>query len=182
MLNQSLQQRLLQKLSPQQIQLMKLLQIPAIALEQRIKEEIEENPALEEGADEEENENNEFDDDLDVEQDPKDRDDEEFNFSDYLDDDETPSYKLNANNQSADDERKEIPFVSGISFQEQLLSQLGLRILDEKSYLIATQIIGNIDDAGYLQRELNALVDDLAFSTLSEKAKSSTNAFNSRCK
>ncbi|NVO02580.1 MAG: RNA polymerase sigma-54 factor, partial [Bacteroidetes bacterium] len=72
MLNQSLQQRLLQKLSPQQIQLMKLLQIPAIALEQRIKEEIEENPALEEGADEEENENNEFDDDLDVEQDPKD--------------------------------------------------------------------------------------------------------------
>lgn len=164
MLNQKLQQKLLQKLSPQQIQLMKLLQIPAIALEQRIKEEIEENPALEEGADEEENEINDFDDDLDVEQNPNDKDDEEFNFSDYLDDDDTPSYKLNANNQSADDERKEIPFVSGISFQEQLLSQLGLRIMGEKSYLIATQIIGNIDDAGYLQRELNALVDDLAFS------------------
>jgi RNA polymerase sigma-54 factor len=173
MLNQRLQQKLLQKLSPQQILLMKLLQIPSVALEQRIKQEIEENPALE---DLEENEviedfdenfeDSEPQDDSEREEaeefDQKDSDDE-FDLNDYLDEDEIPSYKLNANNSSADDERREVPFVSGVSFQELLISQLGMHGLDEKKYQIALHIIGNLDDSGYLNREIGAMVDDLAF-------------------
>jgi RNA polymerase sigma-54 factor len=174
MLNQRLQQKLLQKLSPQQIQLMKLLQVPTIALEQRIKQEIEENPALEEGEEEEEKDNDEQDEiegDIDEneegdesEEESHSDDDDEFSFDDYIDDDETPAYKLVANNTSADDERKEIPFASGVTFHEQLLSQLGLRVLDNRKYQIAANIIGNFDDSGYLQREISALVNDLAFS------------------
>ncbi|MCF8388681.1 MAG: RNA polymerase sigma-54 factor, partial [Bacteroidales bacterium] len=120
MLNQKLQQKLLQKLSPQQILLMKLLQIPSMALEQRIKQEIEENPALEEigeldnPEDKEEEENGEDEDENEIEENKED----EFDLDDYLDDDEIPSYKLSANNRSPDDERKEIPFASGTSFQE----------------------------------------------------------------
>lgn len=175
MLNQKLQQRLLQKLSPQQIQLMKLLQVPTIALEQRIKQEIEENPALEEGEEENENEetNDELDEDIPGELEGNDDDDsneserndeDEFAFADYIDDDEIPLYKMVANNTSVDDERREMPFVSGITFHEQLQSQLGLRVLDERKYQIAAHIIGNLDDSGYLQRDLHAMVDDLAFS------------------
>jgi RNA polymerase sigma-54 factor len=170
MLNQKLQQKLLQKLSPQQIQLMKLLQVPTIALEQRIKQEIEENPALEEGADEDDSENenpddvtNEFGDEDEV-QDSERSEADEFVLSDYIiDDDETPAYKLAANNTSLDDERKDIPYASGITFHEQLIAQLGLRVLDDRAYQIARHIIGNLDDSGYLQREVNAMVDDLAF-------------------
>jgi RNA polymerase sigma-54 factor len=173
MLNQRLQQKLLQKLSPQQILLMKLLQIPSVALEQRIKQEIEENPALDDldeseiTEDFDQNfEDSEIQDDSDAgeteEMDQKDSDDE-FDLNDYLDEDEIPSYKLNANNTSADDERREIPFVSGVSFQELMISQLGMHGLDDKKHLIALHIIGNLDDSGYLNRELNAMVDDLAF-------------------
>lgn len=174
MLNQKLQQKLLQKLSPQQIQLMKLLQVPTIALEQRIKQEIEENPALEEGEDEEEGEetNEELDEDIsadydDDEDDSKEserNDEDEFGLADYIDDDEIPLYKLVANNTSLDDERKEMPYASGITFHEQLLTQLGLRVLDDGKFQIAAHIIGNLDDSGYLQRDLDAMVDDLAFS------------------
>ena len=172
MLNQKLQQKLFQKLSPQQIQLMKLLQVPTIALEQRIKQEIEENPALEEGeADENEEINEELDGELpsdfedeDVPKESERNDEDDFPFSDYIDDDETPAYRLAANNTSADDERKEIPYASGITFHEQLLSQLGLRVLNDKEYLIASHIVGNLDDSGYLQRDINAMIDDLAFS------------------
>jgi RNA polymerase sigma-54 factor len=175
MLKQRLQQKLLQKLSPQQIQLMKLLQLPTVLLEQRIKEEIEENPALEEGADDEFEEmdsmqDDEFGDDFETDPDDKDFDepehdpDNEFDISDYIDDDEIPNYKLAANNTSADDEHKEIPVSSSFSFQEYLLSQLGLRDLTEQEVLIARHIIGNIDDAGYLQRDIHSLIDDLAFS------------------
>jgi RNA polymerase sigma-54 factor len=90
--------------------------------------------------------------------------DDEFDFDDYIsDDDDTPSYKLNANNSSADDERREIPFISGTTFHDMLISQLGLRDLDEKQYEIALHIIGNLDDSGYLNRDINAMVDDLAF-------------------
>ena len=173
MLKQRLQQKLLQKLSPQQIQLMKLLQLPTVLLEQRIKEEIEENPALEEGDDEfdemDSKQDEEFD-DFETDPDTKDFDepehdpDNEFDISDYIDDDEIPGYKLAANNTSADDEHKEIPISSSFSFQEHLLSQLGLRELTEQEALIATHIIGNIDDAGYLQRDIHSLIDDLAFS------------------
>lgn len=175
MLKQRLQQKLLQKLSPQQIQLMKLLQLPTLLLEQRIKEEIEENPALEEGADDEiedfdesadstdadDFDNDEFDKDFDEpEVDP----DNEFDISDYIEDDEIPNYKLSANNTSADDEHKEVPMSSSFSFQEHLLSQLGLRDLNEQENVVAQHIIGNIDDAGYLQRDIHSLIDDLAFS------------------
>jgi RNA polymerase sigma-54 factor len=173
MLKQKLQQKLMQKLSPQQIQLMKLLQVPALMLEQRIKQEIEENPALEEGLDdlgEQENQDDDYDGyDEDggeelasdtPETDPND----EFDLSDYMEEDEIPSYRLNANNFSSDDERKDIPFSGGASFQEFLLSQLGLRSLSDRQMLIARHIIGNIDDSGYLQRDIHSLIDDLAFS------------------
>lgn len=169
MLNQKLQQKLLQKLSPQQIQLMKLLQVPTIALEQRIKQEIEENPALEEGEEVDENDNQESEDEIneyDEDGDPKDsekNDDDEFVLSDYIDDDDTPAYKLTANNTSLDDERKDMPYASNITFHEQLIAQLGLRVLESKDYQIALHIIGNLDDSGYLQRDINAMVDDLAF-------------------
>ncbi len=169
MLNQRLQQKLLQKLSPQQILLMKLLQIPAVGLEQRVKQEIEENPALEvDEADlgEENSDDPLADDDYDEDGDQievKDKD-EEFDFDDYLqDDDDIPHYKLSANNYSADDERREIPFASGVSFHELLIQQLGLRHFEEHKYNIGMYIIGNIDDSGYLQRTVDAMVDDLAF-------------------
>jgi RNA polymerase sigma-54 factor len=169
MLNQRLQQKLLQRLSPQQIMLMQLIQIPTLALEQRIKQEIEENPALEELAESDEpQDQNEgpdtSDEDSGADDDAGDADDE-FDLSDYMDDDEyIPAYKLNANNTSSDDEPRQTPFVSGTSFHEFLLSQLGLHNLDEKQRIIAKNIIGNLDDSGYLQREPAAMVDDLAFS------------------
>ena len=164
MLNQRLQQKLLQKLSPQQILLMKLLQIPSLALEQRIKQEIEENPALEELDEDYDSNNAESEDDSLGDSDEKDRDNEEFDISDYMDDDDTPAYKLSANNTSTDDERREIPFASGTSFHETLISQLGMQHMIKTDYQIALNIIGNLDDAGYLQRDLGAMVDDLAFS------------------
>lgn len=159
MLKQRLQQKLLQKLSPQQIQMIKLLEIPTMQLEQRIKAEIEENPALEEGAIEESAQNEEYEDDID----PKDKDKEEFTLEDYMDEDEYPSYKLNAQNQSKDDKHEEIPFSVGLSFHDFLEDQLGLRSLDEKQRLLALYILGNIDDDGYLRRRLDNIVDDVAF-------------------
>lgn len=169
MLKQTLHQKLLQKLSPQQIQLMKLLQLPTVALEQRIKEEMEINPALEEGKDEELPE--QANDDKDLQDDELgDADSEEqkakedFNIEDYLDDeDDVASYKLQTNNSSADDEKRDIPFVSGSSFHEQLESQLGLKDLSERKYNLGIYLIGNIDEDGYLRRDLASISDDLAF-------------------
>jgi len=166
MLKQSLQQKMLQKLSPQQIQLMKLLQLPTIALEQRIKQEIEENPALEEGKDEDDLNLDEVDtneDEVDITEERPEENISLDDYSDYFEDNEIPNYKLQVNNTSPDDERKEAPNVSGITFQDYLLDQLGLRINDEKKYLIGLQLIGSLDDSGYLQRDLEAIVDDLAF-------------------
>ncbi len=172
MLKQSLQQKFLQKLSPQQIQLMKLLQVPALLLDQRIKQEIEENPALEEGDEHYDEMETQSDDEYesamdtgedveseDVEQSP----DDEFDFEDYIEDDEIPDYRLSVNNTAADDEVKEVPSVSSTSPQEALLTQLGLRDMSDREYLIATHIIGNIDESGYLQRDIHSLIDDLAF-------------------
>jgi RNA polymerase sigma-54 factor len=175
MLNQRLQQKLLQKLSPQQILLMKLLQIPSMALEQRIKQEIEENPALEmteDSVDNQEEENFEEMDDTPIgTEDAPDTDDfkesspeDEFDFNDYLDEDEIPAYRMAANNQSPDEDQRDVPFAAGTSFQEYLISQLGLRELTEKQYQIGLTIIGNLDDAGYLQRDPEAMTDDLVFS------------------
>jgi len=170
MLKQRLEQKMLQKLSPQQIQLMKLLQIPSMALEQRIKQEIEENPALEEGSEEEPSEEMSYDDDFSSGDDndtseSEDKTIDEFNLEDFIpDDDDTPSYKLSANNTSPDDDRKDIPFSGAVSFQELLISQLGLRRLTDHEYQLGMQIIGNIDDSGYLVRDLPAIANDMIFS------------------
>jgi RNA polymerase sigma-54 factor len=178
MLNQRLQQRLMQKLSPQQVLVMRLLQEPLLALEQRIKQEIELNPALEEvspDAELEEVEVMEEDlspsDSIDSDEDDFVKDNEEepipanddFSLEDYLDDDEIPDYRLKVNNSSPDDEIRETPLVSGISFQDFLLDQVGLHSLSEEERIIAETIIGNLDESGYLQREIPALCDDLAF-------------------
>lgn len=143
---------------------MKLLQVPTAELEQRIKEEVEINPALEEGADEEAKEKDEDynnEDDFGNEENDDSRND--FDINDYLDDD-MPAYKTQVNNRGADDEEKFVPISSGDSFQEGLLTQMGLRLLNEKQKQIATYIIGNLDDSGYLRREAENIVDDLAFS------------------
>jgi len=156
-LKQFLSQKLEQRLSPQQIQLMKLLQVPTMELDQRIKQEIEENPALEEGSDELEDE---FDNQDDTEENDT---DDEFDLSDYIDDD-IADYKTNANNQSKDDEERVIPLSGEQSFQEKLSEQLHLLELNETEFIIADILIGNLDESGYLNRDLEALVDDLAFS------------------
>ena len=159
MLNQRLQQKLLQKLSPQQIQLIKLLEVPTMQLEQRIKKEMEENPALEEGANIEDSEQQ-----LDeINSDEGNENNDEFTIEDYIDTSELPDYKLNSNNYSKDDKMVDIPFSESASFHEFLTSQLGLRILDEQELLIAAYIIGNIDQSGYLRRDIESIVDDLAF-------------------
>jgi RNA polymerase sigma-54 factor len=162
MLKQKLQQKLLQKLSPQQIQMIKLLEVPTLQIEQRIKKELEENPALEEGSEEEEEiltgeeEEEQFEE--------KDKDQEEFTLDDYIEEDDIPDYRLQANNFSKDDEkRNEIPFSVGSSFHEHLESQLGLRELSEKQKILGEYILGNIDEDGYLRRELINIVDDMAF-------------------
>jgi len=162
MLKQYLHYKLSQKLSPQQIQLMKLIQLPTQAFEQRLKQELEENPALESGKDQEETYEEEFDannNDLDNEQINAD----DINVDDYLSDDEIPEYRLHANNYSADDEQKTIPFASGTSFTQHLIDQLNTFPLEETQYQIAEFLIGSIDDSGYIRRPLLDIMDDLAF-------------------
>lgn len=164
MLKQKLSQKLLQKLSPQQIQMIKLLEIPTLQLEQRIKKELEENPVLEEGAEERDNTEQEgLEEEIGKEND-KDQDRDEFSLEDYLEDEDIPSYRLTTRNYSKDDRKEEIPFSGGMSFHEHLEAQLGLRELSEEQEILATYILGNIDEDGYLRRKLNAIVDDLAFS------------------
>ncbi len=172
-LSQSLQQKLLQKLSPQQIQLMKLLQVPTANLEERIKEEMEENPALEleeEKHDEYEESKDEFTEAPEDTHDDPDGSENEYDdnidISEYVQDgdDEIADYKLRDDNYgSDDDDKKTIPFKTETSFYETLLDQLGLLKLDDKENRIAEQIVGSIDEDGYLRRETSAIVDDLAF-------------------
>ena len=156
MLNQHLHLKLSQKLSPQQVQLMKLIQLPLQELEQRLAREIEENPSLELGKENEENslENSE---DYDTEN------DNEINVEDYLSDDDVPDYKLKSNNHSQDDDEKSIPFASGISFNQFLKTQLNTFSFNEIETKIAAFLVGSIDQSGYLRRELLDVVDDLAF-------------------
>ena len=161
MLKQSLQQKLLQKLSPQQIQMIKLLEIPTIQLEQRIKKELEENPVLEEGREDEDFQDNGEE---ELNEDNLDNNADEFSLDDYINDEDIPSYKLSANNYSKDDKKEDIPFSVGISFHEHLQDQLGLRSLTEKEEVLATYLIGNLDDDGYVRRKLEAVANDLAFS------------------
>jgi RNA polymerase sigma-54 factor len=171
-LNQSLQQKLLQKLSPQQIQLMKLLQVPTANLEERIKEELEENPALElseEGHEDEYGDEvpDEFDNGSDGDTDPDGSADEYENvdISEYVvdDDGEIADYKMKDDNYPESDDQKVIPIRVETSFHETLLNQLGMLELDERSFKIAEQIVGSLDDDGYLRRELSSIADDLAF-------------------
>jgi RNA polymerase sigma-54 factor len=162
MLKQSLQYKLLQKLSPQQIQLMKLIQLPTQAFEERLKQEIEENPALDTGKDESDN----FDDDFsnEYEDDGNEKiDAEDINIDEYLSDDEIPNYKTQANNYSSDDEEKNVPYAAGTSFHQSLVNQLNTFNLTEEERAIADFLVGSIDDSGYIRREIIDLVDDLAF-------------------
>ena len=166
----SLQQKLLQKLSPQQIQVIKLLEIPALQLEQRIKKELEENPVLELESDE--NGGEQDDNNVDEAGNETDIDNDEFTLDDYYDeDDDIPAYRLNANNYSKDDKYVDIPFSVGTTFHEFLLEQLGVADLDEDEQNLAEYIIGNIDDDGYLRRDLSAISDDLAFNLNMEAAE-----------
>lgn len=152
----SLQQRLLQKLSPQQIQVIKLLEIPAMQLEQRIKSELEDNPILEliEGDESDDNYDNDSDDS---------QSEDEFSLEDYMNEEDIPNYRLSANNYSKDDKQLDMPYSSGVSFHDSLIEQLGLSELNEEEELIAEYIIGNIDEDGYLRRPLLSISDDLAF-------------------
>lgn len=174
MLKQNFQLKLLQKLSPQQIQLMKLIQLPAQALEQRIKEEMMENPALE-TIEDLENNSKEDDNDFDNENDYEDFDNEDFdndhidaediNIDEYLSNDETPDYKLQSNNYSEDDDdEKGFQHSTSITFHQDLLNQLNTFILTEEDREIAEYLVGNIDDMGYIRRSIADIVDDLAFS------------------
>ncbi len=171
-LSQSLQQKLLQKLSPQQIQLMKLLQVPTANLEERIKEELEENPALEQGEEGHEEEfhdelKDEFDNSADDDMDPDGslEEYENVDISEYVmdDDGEIADYKTKDDNYPEMDDQKVIPIKVETSFHEMVLNQLGMLELDERSYKIAEQVVGSLDDDGYLRRELSSIADDLAF-------------------
>ncbi|MDR7209721.1 RNA polymerase factor sigma-54 [Flavobacterium piscis] len=164
MLKQFLNLKLSQKLSPQQIQLMKLIQLPTQAFEQRLLEEMNENPALEAGQEEEyeadEFANEDFDDYDDAESDRIEADD--INIDEYLSDDDTPDYKTQANNYSEDEER-ETPFASPISFHQDLINQLNTFILNDEEREIAEFLVGSIDDMGYIRRSVADMVDDMAF-------------------
>lgn len=165
MLKQQLNFKLSQKLSPQQIQLMKLIQLPTQAFEQRIAQEMEENPALETGKEDEDNFDESFGDDQyeDTYDEGTEVIDTDINVDDYLSDDETPSYKLSANNYSADDEDKQTPYASGTSFNQYLMQQLNTYRLDEEAEEIALFLVGSVDESGYIRRDLSDIVDDLAF-------------------
>ncbi|SNR55096.1 RNA polymerase, sigma 54 subunit, RpoN/SigL [Lutibacter agarilyticus] len=161
MLKQSLNFKLLQKLSPQQIQLMKLIQLPTQAFEQKLKQELEENPALESGkenTDEYQSSEDEYDDTGN-----ENINADDINIDEYLSDDEIPSYKTQANNYSPDDEEKQIPYASGTSFTQTLKNQINTYRLTEEEELITDFLIGSIDESGYLRRDLLDVLDDLAF-------------------
>lgn len=164
MLKQQLNFKLSQKLSPQQIQLMKLIQLPTQAFEQRVAQEMEENPALEGGKEEKD----EFDDEFDTYENEEYESDSEvietdIDVDEYLSDDEIPSYKLAANNYSADDEEKQTPYASGTSFNQHLLNQLNTYRLNDEEREIASFLVGSVDESGYIRRDLRDIVDDLAF-------------------
>ncbi|MDB5202111.1 MAG: polymerase sigma-54 factor RpoN [Ferruginibacter sp.] len=168
-LHQSLQQKLLQKLSPQQIQLMKLLQVPTAILDERIKEEMEENPALEQGEEghEDEFEKDEFAESTEEEFETEGSADEYDNIdiSDYVHegDDDIGDYKLRDDNYPEADDNRVVPHKVETSFMEMMQQQLGMLKLTEHQQKVAEQIVGSLDDDGYLRREINSIIDDLAF-------------------
>ena len=170
MLKQTLQQKLLQKLSPQQIQFIKLLQVPTVSLDTRIKEELEENPALEDislaNMNDPVEEYPDKDPDDTFNEDDQNGEPDEFNVDDYLQADDVNDYDYGAgqnNSSDDDDDRKEIPIAIQHSFFENLQQQLDLLALSDRDFLIGQQIIGSLDDDGYLRRPISSLIDDLAF-------------------
>lgn len=165
MLKQNLQQKLLQKLSPLQIQTIKLLELPLMQLEQRIKKELEENPVLEE---EEELNLDELN-----KQDAEEKEnDDEFSLEDYIEDEDTPLYKLSANNNSKDDEKKDFALLSSsVDLQQSLEEQLGFQYLNNREHTLGLFLIGSLDDDGYLHRDLDSVVDDVAFKMNIETSK-----------
>lgn len=158
MLRQSLEQKLQQKLSPAQIQVIKMLEVPTLELEERIRQELEENPALEEGA--ELNDDDAYQDN-DLNDDGGNNDD--MDLDEYMMDDDIPDYRLKVNNTSKDDKREDIPFSIGKTFHEHLIEQLGLQTISDHQRTIAEYVIGNIDDEGYLRRPVESMVDDIVF-------------------
>lgn len=162
MLKQHLQFKLSQKLSPQQIQLMKLIQLPTQAFEQRLKQELEENPALEGGKEEQDN-------DYDLDNTTDDYNDnetinaEDINVDEYLSDDEVPDYRTQVNNYSSDDEEKTMPYAAGTSFTQHLINQLNTYRLSDEERDIAEFLVGSVDESGYIRRSLADITDDLAF-------------------
>lgn len=169
MLKQHLQQKLLQKLSPQQIQFIKLLQVPTVALDTRIKEELEENPALEDPSlivqSEQKSEYDDLNDDKDsFDESSSEESTDEFNIEDYLQSDAPDDYSNGYNNDSDDEEQKEMPIAIESTFFESLQEQLDLVPLSDTDFIIGRQIIGSLDDDGYLRRPIVSMIDDLAFS------------------
>jgi len=181
MLKTSLEQKLTQKLAPQQIQMIKLLELNTLQLEERIKNEIEENPALDDGGEGDyDNDDNIVENDSDVLTHEEEREDGDMNSDDEYtreedyssldddyganDDDEIPNYRLEVNNTSKDDERTEIPYSAAKSFNEHLFEQFILKDVTERQKFIAPFLVGNIDEDGYLRRDLDAVADDIAFS------------------
>lgn len=167
-LKQFLQFKLSQKLSPQQIQLMKLIQLPTQAFEQRLKQELEENPALDTGKESEAAEEENFDEFDNTDDDYKENDSdtieaEDINIDEYLSDDEIPEYRTQANNYSADDEDKSMPYAAGTSFTQHLVNQLNTFRLSDQEEEIAYFLVGSVDESGYIRRSLSDITDDLAF-------------------
>lgn len=172
MLKQRLTQKMSQRLSPQQIQLMKLIQLPTLAFEQKIQQELVENPALESGKEQDEiyeEQDNSQDEEREIIE-------TDFDVDEYLSDDEIPNYKTYSNNYSPDDDDNKVPYSAGKSFSEHLKSQLHSFRLDEEEKQIAEFLIGSIDSSGYIRREIDDIIDDLAFTqslyTTKEKVKS----------
>ncbi len=163
MLKQHLQFKLSQKLSPQQIQLMKLIQLPTQAFEQRLKQELEENPALEAGKEETSSYEDEFEDVYEGENDSETINTEDINIDDYLSDDEIPDYRTRTSNYSADDEEKTVPYAAGISFNQYLINQLNTFYLSDEEWAIAEFLVGSVDESGYIRRPVSDIMDDLAF-------------------
>lgn len=162
MLKQELTIKQQQKLSPLQIQMIKMLEYPVVEFEERIREEMEANPALEEGKDDSPETDNlgEIDGDNSLQADAL-----SDIYDDYAMDDDIPDYRLNISNASPDDKHETIPFSVGITFHEHLEGQLKMMSADEKTRQLAQYLIGNIDEDGYLRRELDAMIDDIAFQT-----------------
>ena len=163
MLKQHLQFKLSQKLSPQQIQLMKLIQLPTQAFEQRLKQELEENPALESGKEDNSALEDDYGDSFETDAESESINAEDINIDEYLSDDEIPDYRTRSSNYSADDDEKNIPYAAGISFHQYLVNQLNTVYLDDQEWAVAEFLVGSVDESGYIRRPVADIMDDLAF-------------------